>query len=225
MTPDDEEQREALLMTPEEQREALEYCDRYTRYPIDKKARKATLKRQLKALRPPVTLENAREALRYCDSYTRLPTIFFCCFPELSVEADQLPLLGKEWEHCDNFSSFGNELNGVLPPAPAFEMMTEAERVAFMALPTRLTVYRGVDRGVNELGFSWSLNRTVAERFPFFRRYQADDPVLVTATLHRNRAIALKLGRDEQEIITRPEVVRVKSVRSIARPEQLPAGT
>ena len=54
---------------------------------------------------------------------------------------------------------------------------------------------------INKHGFSWSLSREVAMRFPFMRRYGTDTPLLLTATIRKDRAAALKLGRNEQEII------------------------
>jgi hypothetical protein len=45
------------------------------------------------------------------------------------------------------------------------------------ALSARIRVYRGADLGVNERGYSWSLERSTAERFPFYMRYRAKAPV------------------------------------------------
>lgn len=50
-------------------------------------------------------------------------------------------------------------------------------------------------------GFSWSLDRRTAAKFPFMTRYSTDEPRLLTATISKNRAAALKLDRGEQEVI------------------------
>ncbi len=52
--------------------------------------------------------------------------------------------------------------------------------------------------------------------FPFLRRYLAADPVLLTATVCRHQALALKLGREEQEVIVNPTRLQVSTVESIA---------
>ena len=80
-------------------------------------------------------------------------------------------------------------------------MMDSAELVAYRSLPARLTVFRGCGE-INMLGASWSLDRDVAARFLTLNRYRQTAPLLVTATLRRDRVLALKLDRDESEIIT-----------------------
>jgi hypothetical protein len=102
---------------------------------------------------------------------------------------------------------------------PAAEMMTDEERAALAALPARVRLYRGADRGINERGLCWSLERATAQRFPFYLRYRAADPVLVTATIRKTCIVALKFGRGEREVIARPARVRVISVRSIPTPK------
>jgi hypothetical protein len=62
----------------------------------------------------------------------------------------------------------------------------------------------------------------VAARFPFYWRYHAADPVLVTATVPRDRIIALKLERHEREVITKG--AEVISVESVTRPADMEAG-
>jgi len=93
-------------------------------------------------------------------------------------------------------------LRRLLPPSgPVLEMMDSAELVAYRSLPARLTVFRGCGE-INMLGASWSLDRDVAARFPTLNRYRQTAPLLVTATVRRDRVLALKLDRDESEIIT-----------------------
>jgi hypothetical protein len=78
--------------------------------------------------------------------------------------------------------------------------MNDEERMAFEALPEQITIYRGCGPK-NMFGFSWSLDRKIAAKFPFSSRYWTDEPKLLTATISKNRAAALKLARREQEII------------------------
>jgi hypothetical protein len=78
--------------------------------------------------------------------------------------------------------------------------MTIEERNAFEELPEQITIYRGCGPR-NKSGMSWSLSRDIAVRFPFSMRYGTDQPMLLTATIRKNRAAALKLERNEQEII------------------------
>jgi hypothetical protein len=141
---------------------------------------------------------------RHFGSHERLPAA-------LEVEDDMefpmwLSLLGEIWCTCDNIGLHKDELlelfndNLARPWGPVSELMDAEERLAFEALPDQITIYRGCGPR-NKHGLSWSLNREVAAEFPFKSRYQTDRPMLLTTTINKNRAAALKLSRNEQEII------------------------
>lgn len=142
----------------------------------------------------------ARKRLRFCDSYSRMETLV-----ELADDMweDQWHLvLGEEWSCCDNIGLYFDNLRQLLPKrGPVLPMMDDAERAAYAALPEVVTVYRGCGRN-NMRGASWSLEREVAARFPFLNRYYAETPILVTATVRKHQILALKLDRDEAEVIT-----------------------
>jgi len=141
---------------------------------------------------------------RYFGSYERLRAV-------LEVEPQMefrtwLSLLGEVWCDCDNIGIHKDSVLQVLnkrlprPWGPVFELMDAEERLAFEALPDQFTIYRGCGPH-NKHGFSWTLSRKVAADFPWNSRYRTDRPMLLTATINKNRAAALKLGRDEQEIV------------------------
>lgn len=183
--------------------------------PIDTGAKdweRIARRRLAAALRPrrsdPIGLLEAGDLVGlHCNSYTRLATIFKLHTRRGLSRADTLILLGQEWSMCDDISQHRDLLRLLLPATTEPIMMEEHERAALAALPALVTIYRGADRGVNEDGLCWSLDRAVAVRFPFLNRYRAADPVLVTATVERERIIALKLDRNEAEVITTHAVV------------------
>jgi hypothetical protein len=119
---------------------------------------------------------------------------------------DWLTVLGAAWPWFDHIASDSLDLFYMLEEtqvdyeSPIIQMMTSEEQRAFDALPDEITIYRGCGP-MNEFGFSWTLDRTVAEAFPFKARYTTEYPTLLTATIQKTRAAALKLGRGEQEII------------------------
>jgi hypothetical protein len=79
--------------------------------------------------------------------------------------------------------------------------MTTDERAAFDALPETVEVWRGCHEA-NKWGLSWSLDKEVASRFPTLSRFRGQgQPLLVRAKLRKSKIIAVKLGRDEQEIV------------------------
>lgn len=151
-------------------------------------------------------------ALRYCNSYTRLPTLL-----SLFDRIDMLPegdewsalfsewfrALGREWTVCDAITQFGYELYEMI--GEAFGMwpllMTDEEQATLAGLPEEMTIYRGCG-SQNADGICWSLDRSVAEKFPRLNRYEVPDPILITATVQRDDIVALKLERQEAEVIT-----------------------
>jgi len=49
---------------------------------------------------------------------------------------------------------------------------------------------------------SWSRNKAIANRFPYTNRHKVPEPLLVTATVAKGNVLAVKLGRDEDGVIT-----------------------
>jgi hypothetical protein len=144
--------------------------------------------------------EAARFVAAHYNSYSRLPGIIE--LQRRMLEVDWLRLLGENWSHCDNIVCFAKQLRLRLPlRRPVEELMTRGEWAAYGALPPTMTVYRGAgDEGGG--GFSWSLDRAVAVRFPRYARYRpASVPTLFIAEVDKLDILALKLDRDEAEVI------------------------
>lgn len=159
-----------------------------------------------------MSYEDAKNELAFCNSYTRLPALLEIHW-RLSDD-DFLRLLGEEWTGFDNINHYVDDLNDTAflswsNDTTLREMMTPDERDAYDALPDVVTVYRGCYK-INKWGLSWSLSKETAERFPSLSRYKrvGDQPLLVTAKALKSNIIALKLDREEREIITqRPKHV------------------
>lgn len=164
-----------------------------------------------------ITLSEAQEAVRRCNSYNLLPTIIgLSCKLEVS---DWLRLLGENWTACDNINQFSDELIGETPLSYVLDgqdalrqhLMDEREADYFAGLAESVTAWRGC-YAHNKRGLSWSLERATAERFPFLHRYRAEgQPLLVRAEVRKADIIALKLDRDEAEIITASPKIRATS--------------
>jgi hypothetical protein len=168
-----------------------------------------------------LSLAGGRAALRLCNSYDRL-----CVIIELAGRMndwDWLTLLGEEWESCDNIAHWLDALwdetpFGELAATPLIwrdAMMTEVERDALADFPETVTIYRGC-YAHNKRGLSWTLDRDTAERFPKLQRYRAEgQPLLVRASIHCGQILALKLGRDETEVIAwRPKIQAISHIRA-----------
>lgn len=163
-----------------------------------------------------IAFDDAQKAIAFCDSHSRLPALLD--IHHRMNDADWLRLLGKEWSGCDNIGHyiddlFDTPLCWTFEPSATVrrEMMTPEETVAYEALPDVVTIYRGCYKK-NKWGFSWSLSEEIAAQFPSLNRYrQPDQALLVKATVKKENIIALKLDRDESEIITwRPKHVSTR---------------
>jgi len=150
--------------------------------------------------------DEAREWIfENCDSYQKLPALLYL-FESTGADTDWLPLLGEFWTSIDNFGPFRDDLLDVLtetvedPHSVIPELMTSEERMALDALPDQIKIYRGCGRR-NRSGFSWTLDRDTAIKFPFNTRYYVDEPILLTTIINKTRVAALKLDRNEQEVI------------------------
>jgi hypothetical protein len=168
-----------------------------------------------------LSLADAREAVRFCNSYNRLDTVIDLAWR--MEPADWLTLLGEEWESCDDVAKHTTDAGGPLWDTP-FEdlawsplqwrhhMMTADEVKALDALPPIVTVWRGC-YAFNKRGFSWSLDRATAEGFPFLHRYRQDSqPLLVRGEVHRDHVMALKLDRNESEVVVVPSRVKIRAI-------------
>lgn len=144
----------------------------------------------------------------YCDSQTRLPALLVQGGVH-GVDSNWLKALGEIWSLCDNVNH--NRVwieslvkaDGVIP-----ELMSEEELAYFATLPDEIVIYRGAGKDGN--GLCWSMSKEIASRFPFLNRYTRDDPYLHTATVPKSKVWAIKLDRNEQEIVT-PFATIIKS--------------
>jgi hypothetical protein len=152
-------------------------------------------------LTAPMTYEQANAVCVFSDSFYRMHKIIDMFFHKYRLNyEDWCKLIGDWWSSCDFTSLHKNTLKYLLN-APTPEMMDEEELNVYNALPDTVTVYRGCGTK-NKTGASWSLNKDVARKFPYFARYRADVPMLLTGRVKKADIVAVKLGRNEQEVIS-----------------------
>ena len=146
---------------------------------------------------------------RFNSHYERLPALISVMGYYYMNEETIHEVLRDEWSGFDSITRYKREVRELLlgmdDPSqfdgPIVNMMTDDELKAFEALPDMLTVYRGCGPK-NKAGISWTLDRSIAEKFLTHILYRVDEPLLITARVRKNKVLALKLDRDEQEIIT-----------------------
>ena len=112
-------------------------------------------------------------------------------------------VLGEWWISCDSIGSFRTIFRSIFRKASQAQlqaMMTDEERERLKQLPDKIQAWRGCEAH-DRTGLSFSLSQETARRFPFLRRYHAESPSLITASIPRKSAV-LKLEGGEDEIIT-----------------------
>ncbi len=144
------------------------------------------------------------------DSFTRINKVLALFSDSDNASGpttiDRMRVLGDAWTSCDNLGLHRDDIAKILRGAGATarrEMMTQKERAAWKVLPVEFTIWRGC-HSFNANGLSWSLDESVARRFPLLHRYRASGrPILLQAIVKRNDVV-LKMGRGEAEIIAMP---------------------
>jgi hypothetical protein len=128
-----------------------------------------------------------------------------------------LELLGENWTSCDVISLYRRTLRSVLGVNGTIrEMMNAEENAAYDMLTDTVTVYRGCDVA-RKKGICWSLDEEVANAFPFQARFKANSPVLIRARAKKDRILAIKLDRNETELIVfSPRVSKIRDADEAA---------
>lgn len=128
-----------------------------------------------------------------------------------------LHLIGENWTGCDVITLYRKTLKSVLGvTGPIREMMNVQENAIYDRLPDTVTVYRGCSADHRD-GLCWSLDEQIANAFPFQRRFRAKDPILIRARAKKSRILAVKMGRNETEVITfSPRVAKIRAADRVA---------
>jgi hypothetical protein len=93
-------------------------------------------------------------------------------------------------------------------------MMEEEDRQQLESMPELITIYRGYQRPDRQRAISWTLELERAEWFA--RRWLVDQtPLVATGTVAKRDVIALLHGRDEAEVLVKPDKVEIIEVREI----------
>lgn len=151
-----------------------------------------------------ITPKKIDKIIHYCNSYNRLPTLIDAYDNNKITLKELLIAFRDKWSSFDNISCYMEDIERII-----FDfdyqtidlMMNLEEQKFYKELPDTLTIYRGCDKK-NIYGLCWSLDRDIAIEFPFLKRYKAKNPVLVTTTVYKHEILAVKLDRNEKEVIT-----------------------
>lgn len=113
---------------------------------------------------------------------------------------DYWRLLSDVWIDTENQYAYVNEWKKLLSSKRSNRhyMMTEEEDNTLRSLPAQVTIYRGCQKGINEDGLSWTLDKSKAE---FFANRFSKKGIILERTVSKNDIVAILLGRGESEVI------------------------
>lgn len=152
--------------------------------------------------------EKLHKLCAWANSYTRAEVLLENC-PLVFQGGGKVhgtewfKVLGEWWPSCDNIGAYRTLFRFILRKASQAQlqaMMNDEERAKWKQLPDTIQAWRGCEAH-DSTGLSFSLSQKTARRFPFLRRYHAESPSLITASIPRRSAV-LKLERGEDEVIT-----------------------
>ena len=79
-------------------------------------------------------------------------------------------------------------------------LMNEEEFNLLQSLPENVVIYRGCQKGINEHGLSWTLDKSIAQWFST-RLDRDGEPIVLEKTVPKSDIIAVFTGRGESEVI------------------------
>lgn len=167
----------------------------------------------------PATAQDS-DALLYGHGYSVAEQMELILDWQYSMPPDEwLKLLGDKWSfmiitpYIDELMAGGSLLGDAIGTGAVYLMMSDEEIAFYESLPDTVTIYRGCYEE-NSNGMSWSLDKNIAESFINTKLYKNEgQPILVTAEVKKNNILAVKLGRDEAEIITHePNVISISNI-------------
>lgn len=131
----------------------------------------------------------------------------------LSIE-DISRLFAEAWTSSENPNQDVNvslaQLTRIFKKTNKEILMTEEEYEIYNNLPETFTVYRGVAKGRNPKGMSWTRNLEVAKWFANRFNYGNKTGYIQQATANKKDVLAYFNRRDEDEI-----VINIKSLNNI----------
>jgi hypothetical protein len=115
-------------------------------------------------------------------------------------DTDYWKLLSDIWIDTENQYAYLKEWTNLLGSKRSNRhyMMTEEEDNLLRSLANEVTIYRGCQKGINENGLSWTLDKSKAQ---FFANRFGKKGIILERTIPRSDIIAVLTGRGESEVI------------------------
>ena len=115
-------------------------------------------------------------------------------------DATYWQLLTQIWVDTENQYAYLKDWKKLLASdrGDRHDMMNDEDRQALRSLPNEVTIYRGCQKGLNENGLSWTLDKSKAE---FFANRFGKKGIILERKIPKSEIVALLTVRGETEII------------------------
>jgi len=115
-------------------------------------------------------------------------------------DTDYWKLLSNVWTDTENQYAHIEEWKNLLASKRSSRhyMMNEEEDNILRSLAQEVTIYRGCQKGINEDGLSWTLDKSIAK---FFANRFGKKGIILERTVSKNDIVAVLTGRGESEVI------------------------
>jgi hypothetical protein len=115
-------------------------------------------------------------------------------------DTDYWKLLSDIWVDTENQHAYIKEWKKLLGSKRSNRhyMMTEEEDNLLRSLADEVTIYRGCQKGLNENGLSWTLNKSKAQ---FFANRFSKKGIILERKIPKSDIVAVLTGRGEYEVI------------------------
>lgn len=120
-------------------------------------------------------------------------------------DTDYWRLLSDVWIDTENQHAYLEQWKYLLDSDRSSKhyMMNEEEDQLLSSLPDKIIIYRGCQKGLNENGLSWTLDKSKAK---FFANRFGGEGIILEKEISKSAVIAFLIGRGESEIIYKEEI-------------------
>jgi hypothetical protein len=153
---------------------------------------------KLKAIEKAIANKDYKQSVWLVEKPYRVEA--FIKIAEKLSDTDYWKLLSAVWIDTENQYAYLKEWKKLLASKRPNRhyMMDEEDDNILRSLPDLVTIYRGCQKGINENGLSWSLDKAKAE---FFANRFGKKGIILERTISKNDIVAVLTGRGESEVI------------------------
>lgn len=148
-----------------------------------------------------------------CLIKTYYKPVFFESIKECLSEKDFAEILSNYWASFGITGMPKTKFLSWFQEANKSYLMDKGERKVFDALPKEVTIYRGVDNPEYKYGFSWTLDKKVAQWFA--NRNESKRAYVYECIVDKEDLICYFEIRNEKEVIIDPETLKEYEIRTI----------